>query len=270
MVLSFAKMKDYLQCPKKYHFANIDEFVKAHKKEFEPSSADLTMGNIVHSVLARYFEIPQNERNLKSINVLLKNAWHGPRGKGGGFESLDQEREYYRMAVSMVEYFYNSQGGDKNVLSVTDPEGRETYFKEEVDDDLVLTGRIDRIDAAGDTHLKIVDYKTGLKQEDDFQLMIYALIAEKKFGKKVDEASYVYLKTEKEVSFSADKSTKEMTLEKTKVIAKSIHEDKVFMPKPSRLCKFCPFINICPAKDEAYKIISEGAERASESIGYDV
>ena len=61
MVLSFGKMKDYLQCPKKYYFANIDEFVKNNRKQFEPRSSDLTMGNIVHSVLAKYFEIPQEQ-----------------------------------------------------------------------------------------------------------------------------------------------------------------------------------------------------------------
>jgi len=268
MVLSFAKMKDYLQCPKKYYFGNIDEYVKDHRKEFQPLSSDLTMGNIVHSVLARYFEIPQKQRDLGALKKLLENAWHGPRGKLGGFEDIKHERDYYKMALSMITYFYDSQGGDQNVLSVTDPEGRETYFKEEVDDDLVLTGRIDRIDAVGDKALKVIDYKTGLKEEDDFQLMLYSLIAEKKFGKKVDEASYVYLKTEKEVNFTADKSSKEMTLEKTKIIAKSMVDDKEFVPKPSKLCGYCPFINLCPAKEEAYKIINENGD--STSVEYDV
>ncbi len=256
MVLSFAKMKDYLQCPKKYYFANLDEFVKNNRKKFEPRSADLTMGNIIHSVLAQYFEIPQQQRSLNVLKTLLKNSWGDPRGKAGGFDDIDQEREYYRMALGMIAYFYESQGGDTNVLHVTDPEGRETYFKEEVDSDLVLTGRIDRIDAVGEGKLKVVDYKTGSKEEDDFQLMLYALIAEKKFGKQVDEASYVYLKGEKEVVFPADKSTKQMTMEKTKVIANSIEADKDYVPRPSKMCRFCPFIELCPAKDEAKKIIA--------------
>jgi len=268
MVLSFGKMKDYLQCPKKYYFANIDEFVKNNRKQFEPRSSDLTMGNIVHSVLAKYFEIPQEKRSLGSIKNLLKNTWGNPRGKSGGFDNIEQERDYYKMARSMVEYFYESQGGDKDVLYVTDPEGRESYFKEEIDSDLVLTGRIDRIDAVAPNKLKIIDYKTGSREEDDFQLMLYALIAEKKFGKQVDEASYVYLKTEKESVFSADKSSKDMTLDKTKIIASSIGSDKDFVPKPSKLCGFCPFINLCPAKDEAMKIIA-GSD-VSDGAGYDI
>lgn len=267
-VLSFGKMKDYLQCPKKYYFANIDEFVKNNRKQFEPKSADLTMGNVVHSVLAKYFEVPQEQRSLATLKNLLKNTWGNPRGKAGGFDDITQEREYYKMSISMLEYFYESQGGDKNVLHVTDPEGREAYFKEEIDNDLVLTGRIDRIDAAGENKLKIVDYKTGSREEDDFQLMLYALIVEKKFGKKVDEASYVYLKTQKESVFRADESSKNMTLEKTKIIADSISTDKDFVPKPSKLCRFCPFINLCPAKDEALKIIAGDNEASGE--GYDI
>ncbi len=256
MVLSFAKMKDYLQCPKKYYFGYLDEFVKNNRKRFEPRSADLTMGNVVHSVLAKYFEIPQQQRSLRILKDLLKNTWGKPKGKVGGFDDIEQEREYYKMALSMVEYFYESQGGDKHVLYVTDPESREAYFKEEIDTDLVLTGRVDRIDAVGDNKLKVIDYKTGSKEEDDFQLMLYALITEKKFGKQVDEASYVYLKGEKEVVFSADKSTKQMTMEKTKVLANSINTDNEYVPRPSRMCRFCPFIEFCPAKEEAKKMIT--------------
>lgn len=267
MVLSFGKMKDYLQCPKKYYFANLDEFVRANRSQFEPKSAELTMGNIVHSVLARYFEISPTERSLETLKSLLKNAWHGPRGKAGGFEDVMQERDFYRMATGMIKYFYKSQGGDKKVMHVTDPEGRETYFKEEIDEGLTLTGRIDRIDLIDGEKLKVIDYKTGSREEDDFQLMLYSLITEKKFGKKVEEAGYVYLKTEKEVNFPADKASKEMTLSKTKIIAKDIESDKTFVPKPSKLCRFCPFLDICPARNEALMIISDGQ---SENGGYNI
>jgi len=103
--------------------------------------------------------------------------------------------------------------------------------------------------------VQIVDYKTGkpkdaekLDAEGKEQLLLYQLAMKQALNKKIDNLQFYYLDNNTEVNFlGTDKELKEMeekTIERIQGIqeaAKSGH----FPPKPSQLCGFCDFKEIC-------------------------
>ena len=83
-----------------------------------------------------------------------------------------------------------------------------------------------------------------IKYHQKYQLLIYQLAAEKLFPQKIDCLAFYYLDNNSEVEFLG--SQEELNKTKEKII-NTITEIKKgeFPPKPSALCKFCDFYNIC-------------------------
>jgi RecB family exonuclease len=111
-----------------------------------------------------------------------------------------------------------------------------------------VQGRIDRIDEA-DGKLKLVDYKTGapkdkLTFEEKEQLFIYQLAAPSLYHEEVGSLVFYYLDDNTEVEFLG--TMEELSKMKEKIVT-TIEDIKrgEFPPKPSMLCKWCDFFDIC-------------------------
>jgi RecB family exonuclease len=116
--------------------------------------------------------------------------------------------------------------------------------------DVVLKGRIDRMDAFEDG-VEIIDYKTGspktdktLKPEDREQLYLYQMAAIDVLGLKPKKLTYHYMEDNSEVSFiGTDDQLSELRqniIDRVQMIRKS-----VFEPTPGFHCRFCDFADIC-------------------------
>jgi RecB family exonuclease len=117
---------------------------------------------------------------------------------------------------------------------------------------VVLKGRIDRIDAI-EGGVEIIDYKTGkpktekeLALEDKQQLMIYQLAAAQSFSPPIvpRKLTFHYLEDHSTVSFLATDEELETLKEHVQSTVAEIHVS-IFPPKPSPLCHFCDFRDIC-------------------------
>jgi CRISPR/Cas system-associated exonuclease Cas4 (RecB family) len=115
-----------------------------------------------------------------------------------------------------------------------------------------VRGAMDRVDEVEDGKIKIVDYKTGNPKEkhsfeDKQQLFLYQLAAQQLFRKEVHSLSFYYLENNTEYEFLGNEKDLEKTEEKFRDIIREIKK-REFPAKPSPLCGYCDFREICEYK----------------------
>ncbi|MFC1711067.1 RecB family exonuclease [Patescibacteria group bacterium] len=278
-IYSVSKLSLFEQCAKAYHFSYVDEVYIKMKSQLRRDPANLwsfnTLGKAVHDSITLYFYLPKKEQTLKNLKDQLKLAWRSeamfnklpPLGKWGGFKTLDEERQYYKKALTMLVNFYNNFKFSKTVefiptkdilRSIEDykklikPLNKKYDVSGKFDLILSQTSNLEKVKEA----LAIIDFKTS-KNEDanDFQLRFYKLLAELNFKKPVTKASFYYLASGNIKEYDLDKlDSKEIKKEVLEKID-DILKEKEFAPKPSKLCKFCMFKSFCPAKKEIFKLV---------------
>jgi len=108
---------------------------------------------------------------------------------------------------------------------------------------------MDRVDEIEDGKIKIVDYKTGTPKEkhtfeDKQQLFLYQLAASELFRQEIHSLSFYYLENNTEYEFLGSEKDLEKTKEKFRDIIRGIRKGE-FPAKPSPLCQYCDFREIC-------------------------
>ena len=184
----------YKQCPRRYFYQYI---LKLPTKP----SIHLIRGNVVHSVLEKFFEIDiksfgEDYRfGLRSfMTACLVKLWNEKKDSIVKLGLTGQQLEFYliesqKMLNDFVEYF--SKKLDKKVKETGDIEKSFKALSPVVEEEIVnlelgVKGFIDAIHEE-EGEIKIVDYKTSKKDEltDAYrlQLAIYALLYKLKYGK---------------------------------------------------------------------------------------
>lgn len=184
--LSYTSLNDFAKCPHAYYLKNVYRDPR-HGYKLQLASPYLTLGATVHDTIKWYlesFERPTKEQTIKQF----RNLWQKYRGKRGGFVSLEDEANFGRRGLSMLDNFLQNVGSlGKSAPPVSFP-------KHIVVDNIVLTGNMDYVEELPDGTLHIIDFKTGSKDEDDpQQLYLYAILAEDYYDKKVSKISFWYL-----------------------------------------------------------------------------
>jgi len=260
----------YLNCPRKYQCSRDPEL----RKKYFKSSPHLVLGNAVHDALQMFFDltkVPLADRTYDRLCELLRDAWAG-RGlyKRNGWKQQksreeafggdrDSEKAWGQKGLNILFRFYNTQ--DTTAVPLT----AEQFHELRLTDDVILGGKVDRIDRLDDGRLHVIDYKTGKppRQKDqdeiaekDLQLAAYALVVARKFRGKVARCSYLYLNDELEVGYEPDEALLDRKqAELTEIctrIAKA-WETEEFPATPNPLCGWCDFIEICPQGQEYQK-----------------
>ncbi len=180
------KLEMFLECPAKYKFCYIDGL----GKKFETPKPYFTMGENVHAALKEFFKLNPKERNYEKLEALLRQIWKNNRK---GFKTEEEERKYGKDSLVMLLNFCQKQDLKSKPLFL------EEVHEINIGSDLSIMGRIDRIDEEKDKSLHIIDYKTGKEweKEENLQFIIYPLVVSRKFNKKVNRVSYLYLTNNK-------------------------------------------------------------------------
>ena len=126
--------------------------------------------------------------------------------------------------------------------------------------DLRLRGIIDRLDLGEDGELTVVDYKTGRVPSENFEqgrmagIYIYSLLCEQVLGRRPAKARLSYLKAPMAIDISPTEQALRGVRQRTGAVWQAIIracETDNFRPRPSGLCKWCSFKDICPAFADA-------------------
>ena len=243
--LSPSRVNDFSNCPQLYKYRAIDQLP-------EGISLDAQRGTLVHSVLEDLFDSPIPLRTVRTAQEILPIRWSEQLEANPELAALvTNEKEWLDRAKSLLDNYFSLE--EPNSF---EPTHRELHLEIELSDELYLHGYVDRLDVANTGEVRIVDYKTGKapkpgwEEKALFQLRVYAFIYWRNFGVLPKLLQLIYLGSAQLIRNSpteADLLATEKTLFRIgDEIATAMSEDK-WTPKPSRLCDWCSFKNICPA-----------------------
>lgn len=284
-IYSSSKLDAFDKCPKAYHFTYLDPIYSKMKYELKKLPSNIwnfqTMGKAVHNAITLFYHSPLPDRTKDNLKKHLSQTWLSevmwnkkmPLGKWGGFTSLEEERDFYRQTLAMLENFLEIGEIEPEIeyLPTSDfSHSINDYLNliTPIYDDINISGKFDLITKNDDGSLKIIDFKTGKKEdENQFQLKFYKLLAETKFEKPVKKASFFFLKTGNIKDFDMDQDVqiiKEEVLNKIQKIAKT----QDFATRRSALCKFCLFRDFCPEKEKVKEMTKKPEEVYPEDLPF--
>lgn len=205
------------------------------------------MGDHVHATLKDFLAtIPPGKRDLETATQILRVKWARNRK---GFRDREDEKKWGEKALLQLENFIRRED------LTTQPFLVEDYHEVEVDEDLSILGRIDRVDKKKNK-LHIIDYKTGKlkpKEVDPLQLYCYAIILERKFRLPIASVAYYFLGENKIIDYQPSQKKLNQTLNSIKEQSKKILSENKFPATPNKYCSTCDFLPICPMKDKVQK-----------------
>ena len=187
--VSYTALKDFLRCPRAYYLKNRYRDPKTGNR-LQIASAPMTLGSLVHDAIKWYLQTNRTA-GLDAVIAQYKNHWLKYRGKKGGFSSREEEADFGKRGLKMLDNFMANAKRLEPNAPVFD------FLKYKLDEKIVLNGKLDFVGELPDKSLNVLDFKTGAKEEEDStQLHTYAILAESNLQKPVSKISYWYLDRE--------------------------------------------------------------------------
>lgn len=260
---SFTQLEGYKNCPLQYKFQHIlripmstgrpvfsygqsmhsslEEFYKRMKDRVEKKQVGLfeIKDDSERLIAPTELESIISQRELLKIyDEKFIDEW---------YDDEKQKLEYYEKGKTSLKTFYSEL---KNNLIV--PYSLEQSFNIRIGD-YFMKGKIDRVDILPDGTCEIIDYKTGtgkdVKDVKKDQLMIYQIAAQEVLGLKPSKLTFYYLDDNSKVSFLGTDEQIDKLKQNIITWIEEIRENN-FEPKPSPLCKFCDFRDICEFREK--------------------
>jgi DNA helicase-2/ATP-dependent DNA helicase PcrA len=240
LTLSPSAVMGYRACPQQFLFEKLWSIEGEAK-------ATWTFGRVIHATIRRAVAELKKGRKLpfEEVRRIYETEWSAI-----GYEDDYQEQEYKKDGLEQLETFYTTLC--ETQLEILE---QEKTFELDLENNVIVKGRIDQINSLGRKDVEIVDYKTGKAKKDseankDLQLSIYAIAAKEIFELNPVRLVFHYLQDNKRQATT--RSAKQLT-EAQKVVqevAAEIRADE-FAAKPGFQCRSCAYRPICPAHEEA-------------------
>jgi len=254
-IYSFSKLERFKKCPFDYYLYYLDPKWKGFQKPRDYK----TKGSAVHGAITLFYHLPKKKRTFNTLKDCLKQAWFldseperkPPLGEAGGFFSLNNERRAYVESLRMLRNLFNLEDTNPSLFYVPGEDIKHSFPDYEemiqpISKNVFISGKFDRIDKLKDGTLRIIDFKTGKRKNGKSQLDFYTVLAGLNFEIPVGLASFYYLASGEIVDFPASDSNTKETKEKILEQIGKIEGTKDFPARPSRLCSYCDFYDICP------------------------
>tara|TARA_A100001011_G_scaffold167625_1_gene176448 strand:+ start:528 stop:1340 length:813 start_codon:yes stop_codon:yes gene_type:complete len=245
--LSVSSIGTFEKCPKKYHYRYIEKpDVVRNKWDFTEfgSCAHLIL-ELFHKVLLKKHVPPSRYPDLMKwsfnkaikefdIDILNGKIW-SPDGDKNGIEFLKEICQSYLNKIR--------KEGLPNVIGV------ETSYNFEIDDASMIRGFIDRIDKIDDKTYHVIDYKTSKNEKylNEFQVLVYAEAVKRMYpdAEKII-GSYMLLKHEmKMMSWTFTADDLDRCNKQIRKQSSLITEETTWLKKPSILCRWCDYKDLC-------------------------
>jgi DNA helicase II / ATP-dependent DNA helicase PcrA len=238
--LSPSAVDNYRTCPQRYLFGYLWSLKEGPK-------ATLNFGSIMHNTIKRFVgELRKgNKLAFEEVQRIYEMEW-----RSVGFEDKYQEAEYKKDGIEQLRAFYaDLMAAPPRVLE------QEKRFELPLGDNVIVTGRMDQVNALGRNDVEIVDYKTGKpkKEKDarkDLQLSIYALAAREIFELNPVRLIFHYLLNNQVQATTRDAKQLDDAQKLVLEAAEDIRAGE-FAAKPGFVCRSCAYRPICPAHEEA-------------------
>lgn len=268
--LSHSSLSDFEKCPRLYYLRNMYKDPETGKK-IQVVNPYLTLGTIVHESLEKIRYLPRAERFAKPLTDIFDQLWTEAEGKKGGFKNQEQEKEFKDRGYGMIKRVQENPGPIANLSTIIKERGEMVAsMMLSPEDNLVLCGNVDWVEVLPDGSLHIIDFKTGLNEEEagSLQLQIYLLLTKNGNSRPVTKTSYWYLGRDdkpKEVPIpDLDGITEKLILKGREVKAARLKQNSEGLACPKGGCRNCLEYEKA-VKGEAEKI---GYDPAREKVLY--
>jgi DNA helicase-2/ATP-dependent DNA helicase PcrA len=238
--LSPSSVMGYRSCPQQFLFQRLWSIEGQAR-------ATLTFGRVVHSTIRRAMTEMKKGNLLRfgEVQRIYENEWSAL-----GFEDDYQQQEYKKDGLEQLRTFHAA------VLKAL-PEilEQEKGFELDLENNVIVKGRIDQINSLGRKDVEIVDYKTGKPRKDseakkDLQLSIYAIAVKEILELNPVRLVFHYLQNNERQETTRD--AKQLA-EAQAIVQEAAAEIRAgeFTAKPGFHCRGCSYKPICPAHEEA-------------------
>ncbi|MGA0830401.1 MAG: RecB family exonuclease [Nitriliruptoraceae bacterium] len=239
--LSFTRIDTLRNCALRFRYQYVDRLPQ------RPAPA-LSFGSSIHAVLEwvhdrKVPDVPPLDEMLDRLREVWDSSGYAE------VEKAVQVREYERARDVLAAYHARvSREGMRT------PVGTEAWFELPFDDDVTVVGSIDRVDAAPDGTLHIVDYKTNKQAKSrkwvasSLQLGIYALATEHLYGAVPRTVARDFVVPG--VVGRVDRDELDLAAV-PRLVAEAAAAVRAGAadPNPTKLCDWCDFRSVCPAWD---------------------
>jgi putative RecB family exonuclease len=237
-------------CPRRYRMTYLDR--PAPQKG--PPWAHNTLGAAVHVALARWWQLPPEQRTAEAGATLVRRWW-----QNDGFASTSQSEAWREQAADWVRHYLTDE-------LIRDPHRPEPRGVERTvaarTSVLSISGRADRIDER-DGELVVVDYKTGRSRltTDDARgslaLALYAIASQRTLHQRCRRVELHHIRTGEVAAFEhTDESLAQQLgraeqtatdiIAATDTVAGGADPVAVFEPNPGPSCSWCDYRRLCP------------------------
>lgn len=255
--ISYSGISDFETCPRLYYLRNLYT-TPVTERRIQVADPYLTLGTAVHRVTEEISILEPKKRRAISLLSRFDRIWQFFSGKRGGFQSAQEERNFYERGKKMIEKLEASDIMYGPSYSTGERLPRLRLFP---DKDILLVGSFDWIEVLEQGGFHIIDFKTGKKEEkeDSLQLPIYLVLGVYTLKNPIEKMSYWYLeKDEGPVTkkLAAPESYLPILQEKAIKIKKAVEEGNLVCTAPKGMC----------AKCEKYERVLSGD---AEYVGFD-
>lgn len=238
--LSASAIDAYRSCPQKYLFSRFWQLPEGPR-------AAISFGSVMHTTIKRFIgELRKGNRlPFEEVARIFEAEW-----TPAGFEDIYQEGEYKKDGLEQLRVFHAGVLAEPpEVLE------QEKAFELPLENNVVITGRMDQVNSLGGRDVEIVDYKTGKPKpaaaaRKDLQLSLYALAAREILERNPEDLTFHYLLTNERQITSRDTKQLGEAVETVQEVAADIRAGE-FPAKPGFQCRSCTYRAICPAQEEA-------------------
>jgi ATP-dependent helicase/DNAse subunit B len=206
----------------------------------------MSFGSVMHNTIKHFIGELRKGRKLPFEEVARKFELEWT---SAGFEDDYQEQEYKKDGLAQLSAFHASVlAAPPNVIA------QERVFDLPMENNVVLTGRIDQVNRLGPGQEEIVDYKTGKpcteeRAKKDVQLSVYALASHEVFDWNPARLTLHFLQTNQPVSSTRDDKQLKKLRSQIQEAAADIRAGD-FPAKPGFACRYCDYESVCPAREQ--------------------
>jgi putative RecB family exonuclease len=243
--LSPSKVVSFRDCALAFKYSVIDRLP-------EPPSPPAAKGTLVHRALELLFCREPADRTVENALLDLDQAWTDVLdGEEYADLVLDDPAAFRASAAELVRRYFLLE--DPTTIR---PIGLELFLATPLNDHVKLRGIIDRLELDDDGELVVTDYKTGRvpgERQEQGRLTgvhFYSYLCEQLFGKRPARIQLLYLGEPVAIIATPSEQSTRGLERKVGAIWQAIEracERDDFRPKPSALCSWCAYRDLCPA-----------------------
>lgn len=230
------RLNAYRLCPRAYGF-QYDQGLR-----WGGTSAAQSFGGSLHRALQGFHQAGGADAvSVEELKQSLAATW-----SGAGYATAEEAGDFQREGELLLEHHHRHASEPGRVTLATEVTVQHRY------EDVVIFGKIDRLDRRPDGALEVIDYKSGRRPPGEEQVQkslamaIYALLVAHEHPGEPVVTTILHLRTGQSVSVARSADELREVEAATLALAREILADRERPATPGFVCMECPYVRLCP------------------------